>query len=449
MTNTQDHTKRASIHTLGCRLNQAETALLAERLAAAGYALVPFGEPADLGIVHTCTVTGEADAKSRKLVRQFIRKNPEAYTAVIGCYAQLGAEQIEAIEGVDLIVGNQEKLKLLDYVARGKNERPLVVRDTMRRGDFTIDTVADTQTRVSMGRHRANLKIQDGCDFMCSYCIIPFARGRSRTRDLDNLLEEARALTAGGTKEIVLTGVNVGTYDSEGHNILEVVERLGDIGVERIRISSIEPATVPEGLLDLMADPAHPLVPYLHIPLQSGSNRILEAMRRTYAAEEYLNFVRLAAARVPDIGIGGDIMVGFPSETEEDFEATCRVFAESPLFYAHVFKYSERPGTASERIAEKVDPKTAAQRSARLHELSAAKRKTFYERHLSQTIDVLFEEQADGLWTGYAGNYIRVAVPSDECLENEIRHVLLREASGDVTHGVLAARYFGSVLPGP
>jgi len=210
--------KRASVHTLGCRLNQSESALIVEQLEAAGYQIVPFGQPASLGIINTCTVTGEADAKSRQLVRSFIRKNPDAYTAVIGCYSQMGYKALLEIEGVDLIVGNQEKLNVLDYVAAGKNHAPLVVRDRIDRGDFTIE--------LAGGRpftRRANLKIQDGCDFMCSFCVIPFARGRARSRAMDNLLDEARHLVARGAKEIVLTGVNVGAYGFQDMTIVDVV----------------------------------------------------------------------------------------------------------------------------------------------------------------------------------------------------------------------------------
>ncbi len=368
------HRKKASLHTLGCRLNQSETAMIVERLEAAGYDIVPFGEPADLGIVNTCTVTAEADAKSRQLIRSFIRKNPGAYTAVIGCYSQMGHKALSEIEGVDLIVGNQEKLNVLDYVAEGKNERPLVVRDRIDRDDFSIEvTGAPGLTR------RANLKIQDGCDFMCSFCIIPFARGRARSRDFANLLEEARRMAARGVKEAVLTGVNIGTYRHGDHGIVEVVDGLNAVdGLVRIRISSIEPTTIPEALFERMADPGHALVPYLHIPLQSGSNHVLSLMKRRYTREEFLEFIERADRAVPDLCLGTDILVGTPGETEADFNETCSVLEDSPLTYAHVFKYSERPGTAACRYDDKVDPAEKNRRSARIRRLSALKRHAFY-----------------------------------------------------------------------
>lgn len=406
-----------------------------DRLVEAGYEIVPFGEPADLGIVHTCTVTLEADAKSRKLVRQFIRANPNAYTAVIGCYAQMGSGALSEIEGVDLIVGNQEKLNVLDYVGAGKNERPLIIRDRLLRDDFVIDpTGVDGNTF----RRRANLKIQEGCDFMCGFCIVPFARGRARSRDMENLVDEARSLVHRGAKEIVLTGVNVGAYSSAGDSVVDVVDRLNDLdGLARIRISSIEPTTIPHAVLDRMADPAHRLVPYLHIPMQSGSDRILEAMRRRYTRSEFLEFVHQAARCVPGIGIGTDILIGFPGETDEEFEQTLSLFRESPCFYAHVFKYSERPGTASVRIEGKVDARIANARSARLRRASAQKEAAFYRSQVGNVVDVLFEECENGYWTGYTANYIRVAVASPAPLENMVVPVRLNGLLGDMMLGEL------------
>lgn len=423
--------KRASVHTLGCRLNQSESAILTEQLHAAGYDVVPFGEPADLGIINTCTVTGEADSKSRQLVRSFIRKNPDAYTAVIGCYSQMGHKALSAIEGVDLIVGNQEKLNVLAYVAQGKNDAPLVVRDRIERDDFTIEIVGETDTA-----RRANLKIQDGCDFMCSFCIIPFARGRARSREWNNLIDEATQLIARGAKELVLTGVNVGTYDHQQKNILDVIDALNEIcGIARIRISSIEPTTIPTELFHRMNDSAHALVPYLHIPLQSGSNAVLSAMKRRYTREDYIEFVKLAQDSVPGICIGTDILVGMPGESEEDFAQTASLLAYAPIHYSHVFPYSERTGTPATRMADKIDPQTKALRAARIRQISAQKRRAFYENHLGLEVEVLFEHQENGAWLGYTGNYVRVAVRSSEYLENELRTVRIDEIVGDYAMG--------------
>ncbi len=425
--------KRACLHTLGCRLNQAETALIAEQLAAAGYSVVPMGEPADLGIINTCTVTREADAKSRKLIRAFIRNNPQAYTAVIGCYSQTGHKELAEIGGVDLIVGNQEKLHVLDYVAAGKNDTPLIVRDRIERDDFTIDISGGAPST-----RRANLKIQDGCDFMCSFCIIPFARGRARSRAMDNLLGEARLLVARGARELVLTGVNIGTYAYQGATVVEVVERLNVLdGVERIRISSIEPTTIPEALFELMNDPAHALTPHLHIPLQAGSDAVLAAMKRRYTRQEFIDFVETAAARVPGLCVGTDILVGFPGESDEDFDETCRLVRETPIAYAHVFKYSERDGTASVRLGQKTPPGVMNVRSARLRRVASQKRQAFHARHVGHVAKVLFEETEDGLWYGYTGNYVRVCARSEDDLTNAIRRVRLDRCSGDVMTGTV------------
>jgi threonylcarbamoyladenosine tRNA methylthiotransferase MtaB len=424
--------RRAAIHTLGCRLNQSESGILAELLRREGYELVPFGEPAELGVVHTCTVTREADAKSRQLIRAFIRTNPHAYVAVLGCYAQTGYQALAAIDGIDLICGNQEKMNLLEFVRQGKNMAPLVVRDRIQRDDFTIEFAGDAPTE-----RRANLKIQDGCNFLCSYCVIPFARGRSRSREMDNLVDEARALIARGAKELVLTGVNLGCYTWEGHTIVEVVDRLNELpGLARIRISSIEPTTVPEELLERMAEPAHALTPYLHLPLQSGSDTVLRRMKRRYTCREYVEFVEAACSRVPDLCVGTDILVGMPGESDAEFEETCAVLRDAPIAYAHVFKYSERDGTASQRMPDKVEPGLANRRSARIRRLSAAKRQAFYERCLGTSIDVLFEQQQDGWWEGYTGNYVRVAARSSQRLRNKFGRVRVDSIRGDRAIGV-------------
>ncbi len=431
--------KRASIHTLGCRLNQSESLLLRDKLEARGYHVVPFGEEADLGIVNTCTVTNLADAKCRNVIRSFVRKNPEAFTAVVGCYSQMGHKAIAEIPGVDLIVGNQEKLSVLDYVDLGKNEIPLIVRDRIDKTDFSIHFAGDWPFNK-----RANLKVQDGCDFMCTFCIIPFARGRARARDFDNLLDEARSLAGRGVREVVLTGVNIGTYVHEGRGILEMVDALNAVpGIDRIRISSIEPTTIPEELFGLMRDPSHALLPFLHIPLQSGVDRILRAMRRKYSVSEYLEFIHRADEAVPDLCIGTDIMVGFPGETDEEFAETCRVFRENPFAYGHVFTFSEREGTPAERMAGAVPVSERARRSAELRRLSAERRREFYGNRLGQNLPVLFEDPKPGLWTGYTDNYIRVVVPADEVpdkwgdLRNRVGRVRLESLSADFVEGRL------------
>ena len=431
MTTPTPHTRRASLHTLGCRLNQSETNIIREKLAAQGYIIVPFGESADVTVVNTCTVTNEADAKSRKAIRGFIRDNPKAFVAVIGCYSQMGYKTLSEIDGVDLIIGNQEKLNVANYITVEKRDTPLIIRDRFLKDDFTIVT-----PDLAPSTCRPNLKIQDGCDFMCTFCIIPFARGRGRSRQLDNLLEEAKQLEDHGARELVLTGVNVGTYAWEGNAILEVVDALDrETSIDRIRISSIEPTTIPTELFDRMNDTNHSLTPYLHIPLQSGSNRILDLMNRRYTREEFVEFVSAADEAIPDLCIGTDILVGSPGETEADFQETCDLLTNSPLAYAHVFKYSERDGTAALRIPEKVAPEEKTRRSAVIRQISGRKMDAFHQQFMEKTQEVLFETEENGVWSGYTGNYIRVSVCSSDILTNRILPVTLERSCGDFMMG--------------
>lgn len=425
---------RASVHTLGCRLNQSESAIINDRLRGDGYELVPFGDTADLGVINTCTVTGQADQKCRQAIRGFIRRNPDAFTAVVGCYSQLGYRAIAEIPGVDLIIGNQSKLDILDYVKLGKNASPLVIRDRFLRKDFTIETGGDEAYS-----RRANLKIQDGCDFMCSFCVIPFARGRARSRAIDNLLEEARRLVHRGARELVLTGVNIGTYDFAGHDIVSVADALNDIdGLNRVRISSIEPTTIPDALLDRMREPGHALMPYLHVPMQSGSDHVLSNMKRRYNIGELLDFIDDAAERVPGLCIGTDVLVGSPGEREEDFAATCAAFREHPFAYAHAFTYSPRKGTPAASRPEQVAAWIRRRRNAVIRRLSEEKRASYARGFFGQTMPVLFESSKNGLWPGYTPNYIRVAVISDTSLENQVRRVRLAESSADFVTAELA-----------
>ena len=277
---------------------------------------------------------------------------------------------------------------------------------------------------------------------MCSFCVIPFARGRARSRRIGNLLDEARQLVKNGAKELVLTGVNIGTYAFEDYTLLDVIDRLNEIeGMARIRISSIEPTTIPMGLLERMADPAHALVPHLHIPLQSGSDRVLERMRRRYTRAEFLNFVETAAARVPDTGIGTDIMAGMPGESDADFEDTCALLTDGPIDYTHVFKFSEREGTAAARMSDRIHPGTVDRRAARVRQISAEKLRAFHARHAGHAHEVLFEQREAEYWTGYTENYIRVAVRSDDILENQICPVVIEESKGEFVLAELAGEF--------
>ena len=424
---------KATVYTLGCRLNQSESSIMEKSLENQGYNIVPFKEESDLAIINTCTVTAKADSDCRHIIRNYIRRNPDSFVAVVGCYSQMGYKALSEIEGVDLIMGNQDKLDVVNHVQLGKNESPLVLRDRIIRDDFTIDYVGQAETKT-----RANLKIQDGCDFMCTFCIIPMARGRARSRDLKNLLDEANQLAQQGFKEIILTGVNIGTYDNSECSVLEVCDHLNKIdGIERIRISSIEPTTIPMELFERMNDPDHKLVPYLHIPLQSGSDKVLQIMRRKYLRQDFLDFIIEAEKRVPGLCIGTDVMVGMCGEGDEEFEETCDFLINSPVAYFHVFSYSERPGTASVKMEEKVAPQVIKRRSSVLRNISERKRLEYYKKFIGSELDVLFENSEDNHWSGYSENYIRVCVPSEENLENKIKKVKLKELAADFVIGEL------------
>ena len=427
--------KKVAFHTIGCRLNQSETAILVDRLKTMGYERVEFGQPTDLLVLNTCSVTEGAEVDCRRAIRRTLRHSPQAFVAVTGCYAQTGAQAIQHIPGVDLVLGNQFKMKLPEYVhpdnLRKSTYHPSIVHSgAMDREDFVQDGIGDYAST------RANLKIQDGCNFMCSFCLIPFARGRERSRRIDDAVREAEQLVARGHKEIVLTGVNIGQFSNDGFGILDLVQRLETIpNLARIRISSIEPTTIPEALLEYMASSSK-LCRYLHVPLQSGDDEILQAMNRRYTVREYLDWVQHAARIIPDVCIGTDLMVGFPGETERQFANTYAVVSDLPLAYFHVFSFSARPGTPAKRMDQHVASHTIKSRSKVLAALSRAKRMAFYQRFMDHRVSVLFESsESEGWWTGLTDNYIRVRVPSPTALDNTIHMVQLTGGIGEAALG--------------
>ena len=426
--------KKASVKALGCRLNQYEALAMEGKLKAAGYEIVSYGEDADLGVINSCTVTNEADAKSRNAIRRFIRKNPEAMTVVVGCYSQMAANRIAMIDGVDYVIGNHDKLNFLDYLTDDKPTSPVIVRERISREDFSIGFVGDPDFE-----QRANLKIQDGCDFMCSFCVIPFARGRARSRDWEDLFEEVGQMIRKGVREFILTGVNLGTYESSGNDFLALVEALADLqGVDRLRISSIEPTTIPDELFDMMADPGHSLMPYLHIPMQSCCDRTLGGMKRKYGMKEMTDFFDRAVQAIPQLCLGTDLMVGFPGETESEFEETCDRFLELPFAYCHVFTFSERAGTPAAKMDKQLQMEEKRLRSARLRRLSAAKRMSFHEKQLGQVFRVLLENPKDEFYSGYTDHYVRVVVPQAPAgLENRMALVKLEKATPEFIEGSL------------
>ena len=395
-------------------------------MKSSGYDIVSFGEEADLGVINTCTVTNEADSKSRNVIRRFIRKNPQALTVVVGCYSQVNANRIAMIDGVDYIIGNHDKMNFLNYVGDEKPEVPVIIRERISREDFSIGFVGEPKFE-----QRANLKIQDGCDFMCSFCIIPFSRGRARSREINDLLDEANRMITNGVREIILTGVNLGTYHSGGVNFLGLIEKLASLeGLDRIRISSIEPTTIPTELFQWMADDQHPLTPYLHIPLQAGCNSVLKNMKRRYGIEEMLDFFNSAKMEIPKLCIGTDLMVGFPGESEKDFLETSNFFTHSPLSYCHVFTFSERSGTPASKMKNQVPMDLRRKRSAQLRRLSSSKRMDFHKGQEGNLETVLIENPKDNYFTGYTPNYTRVIVENaDHDISNQLVQVRLNHAS--------------------
>lgn len=424
-----------AFNTLGCRLNQTETAIIAKSLENEGYHIIQDLNTADICVINTCTVTGQSDSKCRQAIRGIKKKNPEAKIAVIGCFSEVSSEQVDAIGGVHIILGNQEKINLKSYLPQLETAQgPIIQVGSISKDSFTIDTIGQ-----HLGSTRANLKVQDGCNFFCSYCIIPFARGRSRSRELENIRKEALQLAESGVKEVILTGINVGTYQYKEKTFIDLLDIFDDIeGIKRVRISSIEPTTVGTEIFPLMANKNSKLLPYLHLPLQSGSEAILKAMRRKYSLEEYKAYILEAQKAVPNICIGSDILVGFPGETDEMFEETYQNLESLPIHYFHVFPYAERQGTQSAKLKEKVNGKVISRRASILRELSVRKRDQFVSRYYGNTVDVLFEGSPKGnKWQGYTENFIRVETSSDTNLKNQIRSVKISESKDGLAFGEL------------
>jgi len=461
--------KRVSFHTLGCRLNQSETAVLARSFEQQGYEVVPDLAQAEVYVVNTCTVTEHSDAKNRQIIRKLHRQNPEAVIAVVGCYAQIDPEAIANIEGVNLVIGSEKKMQITDYLAQVDSQKTaLIVRPKINKTTFTSpviqhrstfsankqlkqvktierdvvpanSTLQFSSTKISHQSTRTSLKIQDGCDFMCAFCIIPFARGRSRYREFSNLQEEARMLVQEGIREIVITGVNVGTYKTGKRTLVDVVDFLNTLpGLSRIRISSIEPTTVPEILFQYMSDPQHKLVPFFHLPLQSGNNTILQKMKRRYSSAEYTEEIWRAFESVPDLCIGTDVMVGFPEESETEFKSTLELLKKLPLAYFHVFPFSARNGTPAFKMKEQVPPTVKQQRGEKLRLFSTNKRRVFHQKFLGQSREVLWESmKPDGTISGYTDNYIRVVLNElyNSDLRNQLLPVRLKELKGQTILG--------------
>ncbi len=425
---------RVALHTLGCKLNFAETSTLGGQFLDRGYEVVPFSEPAEIYLLNTCSVTERADRECRQLVRRALRRSPGALVVVTGCYAQLAPEEIASIEGVDFVLGTKEKSSLFEYLGGlDKQTTPQVC-------------VSDVGDAVSFGpamsgpatdRTRAFLKIQDGCDYQCTFCTIPLARGVSRSQSVDLCVQQAEGLVSQGYKEVVLTGVNVGDYGRKiDSDLLSLLQKLVVIdGLQRIRISSIEPNLLTGELLAFVAG-HETICRHFHIPLQSGSDAVLRRMRRRYTSGMYGDLVRKVRQMFPLAGIGADVITGFPGESESEFEETHRLLADLPVSYLHVFTYSERPNTPAAADGSPVPPGVRARRTEQLRILGQRKRTLFAEQHIGQTVTVLTESTvADGRRFGFTGSFVRVGVPAHAVQENTMVKVTITGVADDYCVG--------------
>ena len=419
---------RIAFHTLGCKLNFSETATIARDFDSLSYKKVPFDSPAEVYVINTCSVTENADKRLKGLVKKALKQNPKGFVAAIGCYAQLQPEAIADLEGVDLVLGATEKFRLVEYIQDlTKKERGEVHSCEIEEANFYESSYSISD------RTRAFLKVQDGCDYKCTYCTIPRARGISRSDTLENVLDNARKIATAGLKEIVLTGVNIGDYGKgefgnkkHEHTFLELITALDALKpINRIRISSIEPNLIDYAIIDFVAKSEH-FVPHFHIPLQSGSDKILKSMKRRYLTSLYINRIGQIKRLLPDACIGADVIVGYPGETEEDFLETYQFLTDQELSYLHVFTYSERPNTEAALMNEVVSSASRNKRSKMLRALSVKKRRAFYESQLGKTHTVLFEgENKEGYITGFTENYVKVRAPWNPKLINTLHQVEL------------------------
>ena len=435
--------KTAAFHTLGCKLNFAETSTIARQLTGAGYTKVSFDEPAHVYIINTCSVTENADRECKLHVKRAMKANPDGLVVILGCYAQLKPEEISAIEGVDLVLGAKEKFNILSYLddLQKSESHGIIHSCEIDEADFFIGS-------YSIGdRTRAFLKVQDGCDYKCTYCTIPLARGISRSDTIESVVKNATEIAQKGIKEIVLTGVNIGDYGKgefgnkkHEHTFLDLISELDQVeGIERIRISSIEPNLLKNESIELVAKSKR-FVPHFHIPLQSGSDDLLKKMKRRYLSGLYTDRVAKIREVMPNACIGVDVIVGFPGETEEKFLETYNFLNELPISYLHVFTYSERENTEAVEMDGVIPIPERKRRNKMLRILSEKKKMAFYQTQLGKTLPVLWEhENKNGLMFGFTENYVRVQKPFDENSVNQIESLKLNKILADGTVSVFAA----------
>ncbi len=437
---------RVSVHTLGCKLNYAETSSIASALAGRGFQSVPFGEATDVFVLNTCSVTANAEKECRQIIRRTVRQTPNAYIIVTGCYAQLRPEEIASIDGVDLVLGASEKFDILKHAGNfDKSRGPQIFASEIEDAtEFHFGTSQEEDSRT-----RAFLKIQDGCDYNCSFCTIPDARGTSRSAEIEGVLRRARNLSQEGFHEIILSGVNVGDFgrksETSFYDLALALENDSEI-TARIRISSIEPNLLTDEIIDLVAA-SKKFCPHFHIPMQSGSDKILRVMQRRYKSELYSARVERIKTLMPHACIGADVIVGFPGETDEDFRETCEFIESLDLSYLHVFTYSERPGTKASAMKDSVPIHVRRERNRRLHAISEKKKRAFYESQIGREVKIIIEKTGDG----YSENYVRVKPIGEVLFGAELIRARLKNICGDMVEAelikVLASRRENVLLP--
>jgi threonylcarbamoyladenosine tRNA methylthiotransferase MtaB len=430
--------RTVALHTLGCKLNYSETSSISNQFLERGFKLTEFEEAADVYVLNTCSVTESAERECRQVIRRALRQNPQAFVIVTGCYAQLRPEEIAHIEGVDFVLGSSEKFKLFSLI------------DKFNKRETTCVSVTPTENLIEFGlarsseadsRTRAFLKIQDGCDYTCSFCTIPLARGSSRSLEKEKVVNQFKKLLDEGYKEVILTGVNVGDYGKNiSTNLFDLLQGLIKLdGGFRIRVSSIEPNLLSDEIIELVAD-SDKLCKHFHIPLQSGSPRILKAMHRRYTTPEYEELIYKVKNRIPDAGIGVDVIVGFPGESEEDFIHTHNFLRDLPVSYLHVFTYSERPDTKAISLPGVVDFQERKRRNNILRILSDKKRRGFYSEMFGTEQNVLFENaDHNGFMQGFTSNYIRVQAKFDNTITGKLSPIRIVEANNDICKAVISS----------
>ena len=418
--------KKVAFYTLGCKLNFSETSTIGRLFVNAGYAVVDFTDSADVYVINTCSVTDHADKKCRKVVKEALKYSPNAYVTIVGCYAQLKPTEIAEIEGVDMVLGAAEKFRIVEFISDlTKNPKAVVHQQNIEKVNHNFVAA------YSIGdRTRTFLKVQDGCDYPCTYCTIPLARGNSRSDTIENVVYRAQQIAESGVKEIVLTGVNLGDFGIRNgqreDKFFDLVKALDEVeGIDRIRISSIEPNLLSNEIITFVANSKR-FVPHFHIPLQSGSNKILGLMKRRYQRELYTERVAKIKTVMPNCCIGVDVIVGFPGETDEDFLETYQFLNELDISYLHVFTYSEREQTEAATMNNKVVGSKSFDRNKMLHILSDKKRRAFYQSQLGTIGQVLFEDdQKSGFMHGFTRNYVKVKAKYDPVMVNELKNVKL------------------------